>query len=500
MGRYYALLNLLLAAPLAAQTPDPTFGTAGFATIDFAGQGDDAQEVIVQPDGHVLVGGYAYGVVGPADFCPTIARLMPDGSPDASFSGDGLASVPIASAAGQAMALLPDGRILLGGNWYDFGLSMPGLMVARFLANGTIDATFGTSGVAQPTTFPTGATFWDMDVQADGKIVVTGQTIGGSSNDVIVVRLLTNGTLDTSFGTSGFTVLVLGSGTDQSLAVEVQPDGKILVAGYTNQPGYEEAFVARLLTNGQPDASFGTNGVRILNADVDDDERASDIELYPDGRIAVCGEADQDAFAAVLLPDGTNDPSFGTGGVAINPVIDAQVADRVAIDNEGGLVLACTVDGDFYDIQVIRFLADGTLDPDYEITIPILNDDAASAIAIQPDGKVLVAGESDDGGLSADMQVIRLSAPGQTAVEERPIASPLLVHPNPASQVLNLCVDAMIPDAMITVRDAAGRIVLRTRWNDLRAGQLDVSDLSIGTYTIELAGSGAVFIARFTRS
>ena len=278
-------IGLLLSAT-AQPTLDPTFGNNGKVLIDFDGDNDDAQEMLIQPDGRILVSGY--GTID-GEVRPIVARLLFDGTLDPAFGTGGRVSLTLpAFAAIQGMALQPDGKVLVGGNLL-IGNGAD-LFMARLLPNGALDPDYGTDGISTPTTSATGGSFWAMALQSDGKVLMSGDDVAGFNSKMMTVRLLADGALDTAFGTGGVALTDIGSNNERALAVAVQPNGKILSAGRTAQPGHQEIAVVRLLPNGQLDTSFDGDGILQVNISNDEDE-ASDLILLPDGRILVVGYA-----------------------------------------------------------------------------------------------------------------------------------------------------------------------------------------------------------------
>ena len=481
-------IGLLLSAT-AQPTLDPTFGNNGKVLIDFDGDNDDAQEMLIQPDGRILVSGY--GTID-GEVRPIVARLLFDGTLDPAFGTGGRVSLTLpAFAAIQGMALQPDGKVLVGGNLL-IGNGAD-LFMARLLPNGALDPDYGTDGISTPTTSATGGSFWAMALQSDGKVLMSGDDVAGFNSKMMTVRLLADGALDTAFGTGGVALTDIGSNNERALAVAVQPNGKILSAGRTAQPGHQEIAVVRLLPNGQLDTSFDGDGILQVNISNDEDE-ASDLILLPDGRILVVGYAspnsDRDLLAVMLTTSGGFDPGFGTNGVVVLEAIDNQEVDRVAQDSEGGFVLTCTVEETFNDIRVLRLSANGTPDPMYDATFDINNDDNSSAIAIQVDGKVVVAGENNNGASESDMLVMRFTAPGTTSIPAIGTVS-LSIAPNPSHG--RFVAEAATPwsaATLVVLHDAQGRLVPMhpTTFNGKVA--VDAEQVASGIYSLTLIDRG----------
>lgn len=231
-------------------TPADSFGTGGKVRTDFAGDEDAAQDVVIQPDGKIVV-------VGSRDFNGVpgfaVARYLPDGMPDTSFDTDGRVSTTFnGNAFGTAVALQSNGKIVVAGSVL-FGVSGSNFVVARYNSNGSLDNTFGPNS--------NGRTFADVVVngedrandlvlQSDGKIIAAGHTGSpfGNGANFALVRWLPNGSLDSSFGVGGAVTTIFGA-SDGALGavihgVALQSDGKIVAAGDTTDIQFNTGDVA----------------------------------------------------------------------------------------------------------------------------------------------------------------------------------------------------------------------------------------------------------------
>lgn len=176
------------------------------------------------------------------------------------------------------------------------------------LAVGVLDSSFGTNGKAL-VEVGTQVYASAIAIQPDGKIIVAGYAVHPTTlEDVVLIRLNTGGTLDQSFGTGGKTFLAVSNGRDLANAVVLAPDGKIIIAGTTQTPQTENAtnyLIARFNSNGTPDNSFGNGGISIVN--LGNADYFSGAALQSDGKIVAAGNA----VAARFNSNGTIDTSFG---------------------------------------------------------------------------------------------------------------------------------------------------------------------------------------------
>jgi uncharacterized delta-60 repeat protein len=316
-------------------------------------------------------------------------------------------------------------------------LLMVWLPVAVQSAPGDLDLSFGNGGIVI-TPITDAANLYDepnsMLVQPDGKIVVCGQVIysddkSGYPVSFFLARYDPNGTLDASFGTNGKVVAPIGGsggGVYVGQNIALQPDGKIVAVGHSWGLGSSFA-VFRYNPDGTLDASFGTGGRVVAVAGIAGG--AYDVALQPNGKIVVIGGAwgngEDMNFAVVRYnPDGSLDNSFGTGGKVITPVGNGNVydyADAVVLQSDGKIVVVGTtavIGVSPYDFALVRYNTDGSLDSGFgtngKIVHSITNGhDLARDVALQPDGKIVVAGGDGLGGGGGSV-IVRYNANGST--------------------------------------------------------------------------------------
>jgi uncharacterized delta-60 repeat protein len=304
-------------------TLDTTFGSRGKRVIDFGGDIEAVYGGALQPDGKIVLAGHS-------DLRVAVARVNANGSLDTTFSGDGklLFSWGLLSRA-QAVVVSPNGKILLAGF---SGPEGGNIQVARLNANGALDTTFGTGGKA-PVDFGGDDFGLAMARQANGRILVAG---GSSAGGAVVARLRTNGTLDPDFDGDG-RVTLPGGGIAR--AVLVQPDRKIVVAG--NATGSGTMAITRLKPNGSLDTTFDGDGTATIDfgslADL-----ANAAVLQPDDKIVVAGyaQADEDVAVARINADGSPDTTFGAAGKATVDFGFATFGYAVALQANGRIVVA----------------------------------------------------------------------------------------------------------------------------------------------------------------
>ncbi len=460
-----ALLAGLAWASEGAGMLDASFGAgeddgtpAGVVSTSL-GNGDDmAEDLSVDADGHVVVVGNRHN--GESNDI-VLVRYTADGSFDASFgvgeddgTPNGVVNISLGEGNdfGTAVAQQADGKVVVAG-YHEEG-SSTNMVVLRVNADGTLDQTFGTAddgtenGIVNISLGDGNDVARDLAVQADGKIVVVGDSVtaDGSSN-IVVARLNADGSVDEAFGQSedgtpnGFVATSLGNGDDKANALALQADGKIVVAGNRiAEDGSSNIIVARYDAAGVPDATFGASGddgtpEGFVNLSLGEgDDVARDVALQADGKVVVAGDSvtadgSSNFVLARLNADGTPDEGFGVsedgtpnGFVSTSLGEGNDYATGLAIQTDGKLVVAgYHQEGESTNIAVARYETNGDLDQSFGTADDgtengIVNislgdgDDMANAVAVQGDKLVVVAGTTTATDGSKNIAVLRLTA------------------------------------------------------------------------------------------
>ena len=382
-----AVLLVPAVADSASGDLDPSFG-AGIFRFAYRTLPDTPVAVLRQPDGRVLVAGYAEDAG-----LPFLARLTADGELDPSFGGGGVVPAgPGHRGAGVDLALQPDGKILLA---VASGETVYEAFVARFDTTGNLDPTFGDQGIAYSGLYPgLGRVAVATSQGGQGNIYLAANSL---FDGVGIVRFDSGGRLGPAFGGTG--VARPGFPGDLDAGIDLALESGILLAtwdGYTSR-----ACVVRFAWSGFPDSTFGGEGTGTAHCSVGSASYADvAMDVLPGGKILLAGYevgAYRD-FVFRFDADGTPDPTFGTAGFA--PASVATVAmlglDVVALP-DGGAALAGVEDAVPPRPYLAVFDAGGTLRPDYGVggilSLPIPQEFPADpALAVQPDGALILAG------------------------------------------------------------------------------------------------------------
>ena len=392
---------------------DTTWSSTG-KVITAIGTGNDfARAMTLQPDGKVLLAGYcSTGPYGSNDhFCA--ARYLANGTLDTSWNSTGKVITSIGGGAvATSITLQPDGKVLLAGycSTGPYG-SNDDFCAARYLANGTLDSTWNGTGTVITPIGASDDVATSMTLQPDGKVLLAGFCNNAGKSNFCAARYLSNGSLDTTWNGTGKVTTSIVTGSNSANAITLQPDGKVLLAGTCDNGTDYDFCVARYLSNGTIDTTWNGTGTVITPIGTGSDY-ATSITLQPDGKVLLAGYCDRggnfDFCAARYLASGTLDTTWNLTGKVITYLGGGDdIANSMTLQADGKVLLAGYCSGaTTYDFCAARYLANGSLDTTWNSTgtgpstviTPIGSGaDYASAMMLQPDGKVLVAGHCYNG-------------------------------------------------------------------------------------------------------
>ena len=393
---------------------DPDFGTGGEATS--TAFGGDRSAMALQADGKIVMVGGTF-----ADFI--LARFDADGSLDTGFGVDGKVTTDMGSGLRSeealGVAIQPDGKIVVVG-YTSIPNTPPAprlpdtFALARYNSDGSLDTGFGAGGKVSGNV--NGRAF-AVAIQDDGKIVVAGEftfdsTNGNDFGDFTVARFETNGNLDASFGSSGTGQIVtdIGLSTNAAQNLVLQSDGAIVVSGKPqgSTAGFDHTDAVRYNANGSIDDSFGGDGKVILPGMA----VGEGLALQGDGKLVLVGSVETAVppatsieFAVMRLnADGSVDEAFGEGNGIVTTGISGRgdAARAVALQGDGKILVAGGSNQQLNsNFAVARYDTDGTLDAtfgnDGTLTVDFFGfADVAESVAVQPDGKIVLGGLARD--------------------------------------------------------------------------------------------------------
>ena len=399
----------------SAATPgdlDLTFGGTGKVTTAI-GNGDDiGYGVAVQSDGKIVVAGHSFNGSN-NDFA--ITRYNTDGTLDVGFGTGGKVITAFDNANSEAIGVTVqnDGKIVAAG-YSDIGGSRDFALV-RYQQDGSLDTTFNSTGNVT-TDFGANETINGIALQTDGKIVTVGYSYTGSTLLFAVARYHPNGNLDTTFNETGKVTTVLGTNNDVAQSVVVQNDGRIVVAGNSSTLSNTPVRYAlvRYNADGSLDTTFNGTGKVITIIRTDHDVGRS-VALQSNGKIVVAGESwvgsDKEFGLARYNTNGSLDTSFnGTGKVTTSIGTGDVYVSSMALQANGKIVVAGTSDSPNGGFALMRFNPEGSVDTGFNGTGKVItnigNGCGSVSMTLQNDGKIVAAGYASNGS-NYDFAVIR---------------------------------------------------------------------------------------------
>lgn len=369
--------------------------TVAIQANNIVGTVAQATAIAIQSNGKPVIAGFAES----CDHQQILtARFNADGTDDGTYNGTGYALTLFggSSAANSVLIQSSDQKIVVS------GYSDDSIAIVRYLSSGALDTNFGSGGRVN---FELGSSEVadSMLIQSTGKLIIAGGTTLNGAQQFLVARFNTTGTLDTTFGSNGYTLTAIGEGAvANGVGLQVS-SGKIILAGTAVINGQPVFATARYNVGGSLDLTFGTSGVVTTAIGVNAVVNA--VAVDSSNRIVVVGTAVINSLNVLAITrytaNGTLDNSFGTGGIVTIdiPTADPDQAYGVAIQNDGKIVLCGTSQG---RVLVLRLNNNGSLDtsgfgaPNGYVTTSVGSSASGLSLVIQPsDQRILVSGFSD---------------------------------------------------------------------------------------------------------
>lgn len=465
----FIVLSLFICLSSIAQYGklDATFGTNGIALLnaDTPVTVYAISDYDLQSDGKIICVGS--GAINGKSVL-FLARFKPNGIIDTSFNKKGYLtySPPGYNVSGISICIQTDGKFVVCA--YDYSP-----VFIRFKSNGIVDSTFGANGFVVTDMGPSQDYPVDMKLQTDGKIIagIEGQPALNKQFEFTVVRLNTNGTIDTTFDHDGFANVDLVTGTsghDATTSLALQSNGKIVVAGTceVNQINHKYGLT-RLNSNGSLDQSFGTNGIVTAyypqSNSQDIINEGNDVLIQADDKILLCGINDNFATRKVtgvlgrFNSNGSVDNNFGVNGFSFSSFDEITYFKRMVLQPNGKVVVCGYNQNNIsdMDVMVARINANGTADTTFGVKgqfTSALNkyEDKLNAINITPSGAILAAGTAVNFGLkSTEVELLQLTAGSIIGIQNRTEKSTGFVFfPNPCNSFIT--VEMMNPQSEFT--------------------------------------------------
>lgn len=506
------LLLCLAFIPLRAQLPgsfDSTYGIGGKTILPLGTANAFGRAVIIQPDGKSVLAGVANNGAN-SDFA--IARFTTEGDPDNSLGEDGIMMTDFDGRTDIAEAIALDAfdRIVVAGS-VDSGDGF-GFAVARYLQDGTLDKSFGHQGLVISRV---GITDFckSVAIQSDHKVVLGGYVLNGFSgkNEFALMRFHTDGTPDSTFHDDGIVLIDMGIGSGVANAIFIQPDGKIVLAGQVlNENTFRwEIGIIRYNEDGSPDKTWDEDGKALVGSP-EADYTIKTVVMQADHKIVVGGffgtAPSNNLFSlARYHTDGRLDDTFGEGGIVLGSygAQNNQVNDMV-IQPDGQILIAGTsLQGNRDMFAVARLDPTGNFDEtfgEHGVIRPVIDqNDGINSMALQQDGKLVVAGESFNG-QRFSVVVARIETGLMTSAKDQALTNiGASVFPNPVRDELHVSfITSPSAFVRIVLLDQLGRIVYevpKASLQDVGENKINFTipmHLPNGVYTLGLVGAERV--------
>lgn len=374
----------------------------------------------------------------------------------------------------------------------------------RYHNSGILDSSFGTNGIHHLSLLNhfSGKYVNSVLIRPDGKIITAGSALSGQYQEVFVICLNSDGSYDNSFGTDGKAMAFIQYDEDATFYdMVLQPDGKLIVVGSSglaqlNSPPDTRIALMRFKIDGSLDMAFGTGGK--VTTQVSDSANPFDVGnkvvLQNDGKIVVAGASEKHLALLRYLTDGSPDMGFGNGGIVVND--NLPPASGLYLNAEGKLLTSGAIahqEPYRTDILLARHSNTGVLDISFGAAGSLLIDksdnDQAYALCGQSDQKVIVAGNTiDPVSGNTCFTLLRFAGEnGETAIGETPALSYLVqVYPNPAQDILKVSFGKM-PGEAVTLRllNVTGQVIQERSISSV-VTTIDTRHLSRGTYLLQL--------------
>jgi uncharacterized delta-60 repeat protein len=487
---YILIIALLILNGVNAQSGllDSEFGTNGIVTTKVGGDNDQVTSVAIQTDGKIVVAGNVYKNAGPK-YSFVVVRYTTNGILDTTFGTNGIATKPLIcdSSEVSALAIQSDGKIVVVGNSaYGTG----NIFTVRYKMNGTLDSTFGTNGtIATP--FSLSISYaGGIAIQSNENLIVSGSASAFDANyDFKVAGYKPNGAIDSTFGTNGFNSTHGGIGCVMTL----QTDDKIVIAGIlTYGVNDDTVLVVRYENNGNLDSTFGSNG--IVKTFIYGNNSVGAMTMQTDGKIVVT----VNSFKNPILThevirynmDGTLDNTFGTNGMITAPLGRGDlVARAVAIQSNGKIVVAGSCEylmqGIYHaGFAVLKYHTNGSLDSTFGTRGMVVTLEARGyAMALQTDEKIIVGGVLyNEKGIN--FAVARYLNNEQTGIQEELTDVFLSIYPNPFINIVTIETSLLTPESNLFIFNLNGQELLQQRMIANKT-EIDLDKLSKGIYILK---------------
>jgi uncharacterized delta-60 repeat protein len=492
---HFLLLVFTMPVLSYAQILDSTFGINGISRVGFSpSYHSELQQSVLHPDGKISSVGFS-GAVGFTSHI-LVSRHLSTGVLDSSFNGDGslVFSYGGNNEQARALALLQSGNLLVG------GVSSGKPALAMLKPDGSFDASFNNSGIKLiDLGIGNGGRINKIIQQSDGKLLAIGYGYNGSDFDMLVCRLFPNGSLDSSWGQNGIGLYPTGTYNNFCNDAALQSTGKIILAGYSST-ATDYVTVVRLNTNGSVDSSFGVNGRYHQSIGSSLNELTS-IFILPNDDVLLAGSISGsplftiDHLTIKLKENGSTDNTFGNMGVSIHDIRNTEDQSYCLYVYPDGSFLQSGFSyntSGLTDFVCFKNKANGSLDSSFGTNgiyiVPFGGTSWIKSILMQPDGKIILCGQSSTTLASmGEFTLLRLKSNNPTSTSQQEAAQhKIAVFPNPTNGILHVqFTNTHSKRVNYVLLDLFGKAILEDELAD-GGDKIDISKLTKGTYILRI--------------
>lgn len=471
---------------------DNTFNGNGIVTGNYTSGNNSADAMVIQPDGKIIVAG-GTGLASSVKI--GVSRYNADGSLDTSFAVNGkrdFSSGWIKSFV-KDIKLQQDGKIVMGG--YRWNNSTGDFIMVRLNPDGSFDTTFGTNGIAIIDGGQTEVAE-SFDIDSNGDYIISGYI----EDDFAMAKVKSNGTLDIDFGNGGWVITPFSDFASYSHDTIVSSiDGRIILGGMILD-GYQNKYeyaLAVYLSNGNLDTTFGDQGILHFHVGTDNDFGMRILQLN-NGQILIGGHSwyatsplRYEVAVARLNANGSLDTTYGTNGIFKARLVanGTSYLSGMTLQDDGKLVLTATANeaGD-YNFGLARATANGQLDTTFgqggKIFTHIPNSTYGESynVGIEPDGKIVVSGDTELPGLPIQYFIARYNDKNLAVQNVESTVAQL--YPNPATDYINLDFEKSGKEYNVEIYNMVGQKVMTATVST--KSTINVSSLVKGSYFVRL--------------
>lgn len=496
-----------------AQTflPDPQFGTAGVVVTADSGKTSVIHKTILQPDGKIVAAGMIYDNNNLLGHHTYLVRYKTNGTLDSTFGTNGKVLTAVGNRdIAYDLAIQPDGKIVVVGSETIIMETDPTNVtiinkpfLLRYMPSGALDNNFADNGVHHLDILDVYLEKYLSKVvlRSDGSILAGGGAVGWGQYQLLLVCLNPDGTYKNSFGTVGQTLDYFETGKASILFdMAILPNDKLVVTGTSGQATLTDfpntkVGLAKFNSDGTLDATFGTAGrvATAISTSNDPYDAGHCLAIQNDGKIVVGGASDRYLALLRYLPNGAQDASFGTGGIAVNA---QQVpATALCITAQGQFMVGGLIAHNnpyATDILLSRYKTNGAIDNAFgsngTYIIDRSNRDQMYCMTQQNDHKIIVAGETRDSATgNTSFTVFRFinDEPGTGIKQKDQRWQEVKIYPNPATSQLNIYAPLGIA-ADIRIINITGQVVFKSKMKTALTS-INTQQFASGLYLLQIA-------------